>query len=111
MGYTDGKALGSNEGIKLGLSGSEVIGTILGNVDRITPGIDIETYMVSLDGYFDSYNDGKFEGLLIGDSLESTYGKVFGSNEGIKLGSTDGEVLGIIIRDVDGITIGLDVGT
>ena len=33
MGSTDGKALGSDEGIKLGSTDDKVLGTILGNVD------------------------------------------------------------------------------
>ena len=33
MGSTDGKALGSDEGIKLGYTDDKVLGTILGNVD------------------------------------------------------------------------------
>ena len=33
LGYTAGKVLSSHEGIKLGLSGGKVLGTILGNVD------------------------------------------------------------------------------
>ena len=33
------------------------------------------------------------------------------SDEGIKLGSTDGKVIGTIFGDVDGITLELDVVT
>ena len=40
-----------------------------------------------------------------------TDGKVYGSNEGIKLVSTDGKVLGTILGNVDGIKLGIDVGT
>ena len=36
-------------------------------------------------------------------------GKVLGSDEGIKLVSTDGKVIGTILRYVHGITLGLDV--
>ena len=36
LGYTDGKVLGSYEGIKLGLSAGKVLVTILVNVDGIT---------------------------------------------------------------------------
>ena len=44
------------------------------------------------------------------DSLGSTDGKVFGSEEGIKLVSIDGKVLGNILGNIYAITLGLDVG-
>ena len=40
---------------------------------------------------------GNVEGLLIGDSLGSTYGKVIGSDEGIKLGLSGVKVLETIL--------------
>ena len=43
--------------------------------------------------------------------IVSNDGKVLGSDEGIKLGSTYGQVLGSILEYVDGITLGFDVGT
>ena len=43
MGYTDAKVLGYNEVIKLGLFDGEVPGTILGDVDATTLGIDVGT--------------------------------------------------------------------
>ena len=49
MGYTEGKVLGSDEGVKLGISGCVVIVTILINIDGITPGVDVGTVMGSLD--------------------------------------------------------------
>ena len=42
--------LGSNEQIKLGYTDGIVLGAILGNVDGITVGRDVETGMGSLDG-------------------------------------------------------------
>ena len=48
---------------------------------------------------------------MLGGSLESTDGKFIGYDEGIKLGSTDGKVLGTILESVDEITLGLDIGT
>ena len=48
---------------------------------------------------------------MIGCSLVSTDDKVLCSDEGIKLGSTDGKVLGNILVNVYGITLGLDVAT
>ena len=39
--YTDGKVLGYDEGIKLGLFDGKVTGTIIGNVYAITLGIDV----------------------------------------------------------------------
>ena len=50
-------------------------------------------------------------GLLIGDSLGSTYGKVLRSDEGIKLILFDGKVLGTILGNGYGITVGLDFRT
>ena len=48
--------LGSDEGIKLVSNDGKVIETILGNVDEITLGIDVGTYLGSLDGLFDGSN-------------------------------------------------------
>ena len=48
--------LGSDEGIKLGYTDGKVFGTILGNVDIITLGIDIGTELGFLDGSFDGSN-------------------------------------------------------
>ena len=48
---------------------------------------------------------------MLGDSLGSTYGNVLGFYEGIKLGISGGKVIGTILRNVDGITLILDVGT
>ena len=44
--------LGSDEGIKLVLSDCKALGTILGNVDEITLGIDVGTDLGYLDGSF-----------------------------------------------------------
>ena len=35
---------------------------------------------------------------------------MIGSDEGVKLGSTNGKVLGTILGNVDGITLGIVVG-
>ena len=43
-----------------------MLGTILGNVDIITLGIDIGTELVFLDGSVYGSNEGNIEGLLIG---------------------------------------------
>ena len=67
LGYTDGKALGSDEGIKLGSTDGKVIGTILENIYGITLGIDIGIELVFLDGSFDGSNNGKLEDLLLGE--------------------------------------------
>ena len=48
---------------------------------------------------------------MLGDSLVSTDGKVLGSDEAIKLGSTHVKVLCISPVNIDGITLVLDVGT
>ena len=109
--YNDGKVLGSDEGIKLGLSGCKVFGIILVNVDGITHEIDVGTYLGYIDRSFDGSNDGKPEYFFLGDSLGSTGGKVLGSGEGIKMGYTDDEVLVPILGNVDGSILGIDVGT
>ena len=57
-----------------------MLGTILGNVDGITPGFDSGTYMAPLDQSFDGSNDDNIEGLLLGGSLSSTDGKVIVSD-------------------------------
>ena len=44
-------------------------------------------------------------------SIGYAYGKVHGSDEGKKLGSTDVKVIVTIIGNVDGIIIGVDVAT
>ena len=48
---------------------------------------------------------------MLGFLLLSTDGKALGSDEVIKLGSTDGKVIGTIIGNIYGIIIGIDVGT
>ena len=57
--------------------------------------------MGSLEVSFDGSNDGKLEGLLLGDSLGSTDGKVLVSDEGIKLVFSGGKLLGTILRNLD----------
>ena len=61
-------------------------------------------------GSTDGSDDGKLQGLLIGDSLGSTDGKVLGTNESIKLVSSDSKVLGTVIGIIDVITLGIDYG-
>ena len=111
LGYTNGKVIGSDEGIKLGLSCGKLFGNIVVNVDGTTLGIYVGTNLGSLFVSFDGSNDNTFEGLLIWVSLGYPDGKVLGSNEQIKLGYTDGIVLGAILGNVDGITVGRDVET
>ena len=48
---------------------------------------------------------------MLGYSLVYTDGKELGSDEVIKLGSTDGELVFNIHVDLDIITLGIDVGT
>ena len=111
LGYNHGKVIGSDEAIKLGISDGKVFVTILGDAHGTTLGIDVGTYTSSLDGSVDGSNDGKLEGLLIGGSLGSKDVEMIDSDEVIKMGSTDSKVIGTIIVNVDGITIGIDVGT
>ena len=103
--------LGLYEGIKLGSTDGEVIGTILGDKDVIPLELDIGTYMGSIDGPFDGSDDRKVEIIFLGDSLGSTDGKILSSDEGIKLVSTDSKVVCNILGDIDVITLGVDVGT
>ena len=71
-----------------------MLGDTLGNVDEITLRLDIGTELGLLDVSFDGSNDGKLEGLFIGDSLVTNDDRVLVSDEVIILGSTDGKVLG-----------------
>ena len=71
----------------------KVFGTKIGDVERITLGIDIGTELGFLDWSFDGSNDRKVGVLFLGDLLGYNYGKVLGSDEGIKLIFTDGKVL------------------
>ena len=82
MRYTDGKVIEYDEGIKMGSTDGKVFGTILGNVYRITLGIDIGTKLGILDVSFDDSNKGKLEGLLLGDSLGYTDVKLIGFDGG-----------------------------
>ena len=70
---------GFDEGIKLGSNDDEVLGTVFGDVDGITPGIEDETDLGSLDGYFDESYGSKHERLLLEGPLGSTDGRVIGS--------------------------------
>ena len=54
LGYTDGKVLGSGEGIKLVYNDGKVPVNILGNVDEITLELDVGTELGSLDRSFDT---------------------------------------------------------
>ena len=53
MRSTIDKVIGSDEGIKLVLSGGKVLGTIIVNVDGFIPGIDVEIEIGSLYVSFD----------------------------------------------------------
>ena len=65
MGYTDGKVLGYDEGIKLEYNDGKVFGTIPGNVDIIILGLDIGTELGFLYGSSDGSNEGNLEGFLL----------------------------------------------
>ena len=109
--FTDGKVLGYDEGIKLGSTHGKLLATIFADVDEITLGIDVGPELGHLGGSFDTSNDGNHQGLLLGVSLVPTGGKVIVSDQGIKLRSTDCKLLVTILVNVDGTTLGLDVGT
>ena len=55
--YTDGKVIGSDEGIELGSMDGKVLGIILGNVNVTTLATYVVTKFVSLNGFFDGSND------------------------------------------------------
>ena len=97
LGYTSGKLIGSDEGIKLGSTGGKVLVDILGNIYGITIGLDVGTDLGSLDGSLDGSNDGNIEGLFIGGSLRYTDGKVIDSNESIKQGYTESKVFALYL--------------
>ena len=61
LGFTNDKALGSDDGVKLRSTDSKLLSNILGNVDGITLGIDIGTELGFLHGSFDGSNVVKFE--------------------------------------------------
>ena len=48
---------------------------------------------------------------MLGYSLRYDDGKVIGSKKCIKLGIYDGKVLVLILGNIDGIRVGIDVGT
>ena len=73
-----------------------MFGNKLGEVDKITIGIDFRTYIGYLDESFYCSNDGNPGGSFLGQSLVYIDGKVFGSDEGIKLISNDGEVFTLV---------------
>ena len=54
-----------DKGINLGLSDGNMLVTILGNVDIIINGLDVGPNFGSLDGSFDSSNDGNIDRLLL----------------------------------------------
>ena len=60
---------------------------------------------------FDICNDENIEGFLFVETLGSTDGKVYGSDECIKLGLFDDKVIGSLILNIDGIKLRPDVGT
>ena len=63
-----------------------MIVTILVNLDVITLGIGVGTDLGGLYGCSDGSTNDKLEGLFLCDFMESTDGKMLGSNEGINMG-------------------------
>ena len=78
--FTDDKVLGSNEGLKLVLSDSKLLVTILEYVYGITIELGIGKNLGSLYGSFNCSYDFKIEGLLLGGLLGYIDGKVLGSH-------------------------------
>ena len=73
--------------------------------------IDVWTDLGSLDESFVGSSYEKLRSLLLEDSLVSTDDKVVGSDEGIKLVLSYGNVIGTILINLYGIILGIDVGT
>ena len=95
----------------MGLSDVKVFITILVVEYWITSWLDVVTELVSLDESFDGSYDGKLEVFFPEFLLWSFDSKFIGSDEGNKLGSTDGKVIENILVNVDVIILGLDVVT
>ena len=87
----------------------ELFVTILGDVYGITLVIGVRIELGYLDRYFYGCNDGKFEGLLLGESMGSNGGKVLVSDEVIKIGLYYFELICTILGNFYGITLGIDV--
>ena len=88
-----------------------MLGTILGNAYGITLGIDVGKELGYLDVSLDDSNYGNLEVLLLEGLPGYAGGKVSGSDEGIKLENSYSKVLGPIIGNVYGTTLGIYVGT
>ena len=102
--------LGYDEDIKLGSNNGELMGIVLGGTDVITFGYDVVTELLYLYISFDGSTDGNLGGVFLGDSLVSTDDNKFGTNERIKLGLFDDEVLVTLLGNIVRITLGIDVG-
>ena len=70
--------------------------SLIGNLEVFLLVI-LKKYLGSLDGSFDSYNDGNLEVLLLGCSMGSSDCKLLVSGECIKLVSNDVKVLRTIL--------------
>ena len=82
LGFTDVEVIGYDQGIQLGFIDGKLLGTIFGDVDGITHGLDVGTELCPSDGSFEGSNDGKFEIIIILGIFRYTDSKVLGSNEG-----------------------------
>ena len=87
-----GCALIATDGLPLGWSLVSLIGHL-----EVFLLVILRTYLGSLDGSFDSYDDGNLEGLLFEFSLGYYDGKLLVSGECIKLGYDDGKLIGNIL--------------
>ena len=96
LGSTCHKVIGYDEGIALGSTNCEVVGTIFGDTDEIVPVHIIVTERRSLHGFCCGFNNSHIEGFFLGDFLRSTNDEVLGSDEGIKLILSDDRVRDII---------------
>ena len=82
----------------------EVLGPILGSLDRRKNGNDEISGMVSSYVSFDGTNDGNLEGVVPGEGNKMVV--LEGNGYGIKLGIYDGEVMGTTLGYVYGLKLG-----
>ena len=88
-----------------------MLGTILLDEDLIILGLNVVTDLGSLEGSFDGAYDVNLDKVLFEGLLGYTSGKLLGSDEGIKLVASGGEVVGTLMEDVYVTLLVLDVSS
>ena len=95
----------------MGLSDGKIIDTKIWNIVQFILGLDVRIELGNLDVSFNGSNDNNTEGLLLGNSLGSTYVIVLVYAEGIKLGSNYSKWIDTVLGYSYEITLGFYVGT